>query len=64
MKSKYPYIGELMVLQSAAGYYIGRLYYYSVDEYQPYSRESTYMSEEVANRCLSVGDWVDHFPSY
>ena len=44
---KYPGISrELLVLESAAGFYIGRVYYHDEEEYEPYSRESNYFSTE------------------
>ena len=58
---KYPRISELMVLQSAAEYYIGRLYFYNQWEYQPYSRESTYMQDkEVAEHALINNTYVEN----
>lgn len=46
-------ISELMVLQTAAGFYIGRLYYESPDEAQPYSRETQYFkTKEEAEYAL------------
>jgi len=57
---KYPKIGPLTVLQSNAGYYIGRLYYYSEDECVPYSRESTYyQNKEDAKRDLINKDYIE-----
>ncbi len=62
---KYPRIGNLMVLESAAGFYIGRLYYYAEDEFTPYSRESTYMtSREIAERALRDNDYIENLNSY
>jgi hypothetical protein len=58
---KFPRISELMVLQSAAGYYIGRLYYYNEEEYQPYSRESAYMvDKEVSKLALIDNTYVEN----
>lgn len=44
---KYPRYSELMVLHSAAGFYIGQLYYESKDECVPYSRKSQYFNDIV-----------------
>ena len=46
MQHTYPRIGPLTVLQSEAGFYIGRVYFYSDDEYVPYSRESNYFHDK------------------
>lgn len=60
MRNKYPKISELMVLESNAGFYIGRLYYYSEDECNLYSRESTYYkNKEDAQRDLINNDYVE-----
>ena len=46
---------ELLVLQSAAGFYIG---YLTKDGF-PYSRESGYYeTEELAETALVSGEWV------
>lgn len=59
---KYPRISKLMVLHSAAGYYVGRLYEYSEDECGPYSRESTYFkTEKAAIKALANNDYVENF---
>ena len=56
---KYPKISELMILKSDKGYYIGRIYKYSEDVYEPYSRESPfYKEEEVAKKDLVNNDFV------
>lgn len=61
-RCKYPRISELTVLQSNAGYYIGRLYYTSEDEYEPYSRESTYMyNEKMAYDALKNNTYIQNF---
>lgn len=60
MAHHFPRIGPLTVLQSAAGFYIGRLYYYSADEGQPYDRVSTYMAdEETARQALTTNSYVE-----
>ena len=57
-----PRISEKMVLESAAGFYIGRLYIISEDETQPYSRESTYMpTREIAENSLLNKTYVENF---
>lgn len=57
---KYPRISELRVLQSAAGYYIGRLYLHSEYSFEPYSRESTYMRyKKVAEQALINNTYVE-----
>lgn len=59
---KYPRISKLMVLQSAAGFYIGRVEYITEDESEPYSRESNYFrTEEAANRALFDNDYIKNF---
>ena len=55
----YPKISELKVLQSAAGYYIGRLYLTSNYESEPYSRESNYFRDpHVAQKALDNNTFV------
>lgn len=57
---RYPYISELLVLESAAGFYIGRIYKESEFEYEPYSRESTYMeNREVAESHLKNKTYIE-----
>ena len=58
---KYPGISrELLVLESAAGFYIGRVYYHDEEEYEPYSRESNYYcSEEVAQEHLDENTYIE-----
>ena len=56
------YIGGLEVLESAAGFYIGRLFYYDKDDYNPYSRESCYYpTKELAQYHLENKSWVENF---
>ena len=56
---RFPCVSPLMVLESAAGFYIGKVYYYSEDEFQPYSRSSTYYkTKESADRSLINNDYV------
>ena len=58
---KYPYISNLKVLESEAGFYIGRLYYYSEDDYNHYSRESNYFRDrEDAKRSLIDNDYIEY----
>lgn len=58
--TKYPRIGNLQILQSAAGYYIGRLYYYTETESAPYSRESNYFkTEEAAQIALDNNTYIE-----
>ena len=60
--NKYPKIGPLTILESAAGYYVGRLYFYNAEEYQPYNRVSTYMSDEAtARKALADNTYVEIF---
>ena len=55
----YPRVSKLMVLQSAAGYYIGRLYLMSKHESEPYSRESNYFQDpDVAQRALENNTYI------
>ncbi len=57
---KFPRVSELMVLESAAGFYIGRVQYESESEFQPYSRESTYYTnKEVAQHDLDTNNYVE-----
>lgn len=47
------YVGKLEVLESASGFYIGRLFYHTDNEFEPYSRESQYYpTRESAQRDL------------
>jgi len=56
-------ISELMVLESAAGFYIGRVYQHSIDEYEPYDRVSGYMKDrDIAEDSLINNTYVDYFP--
>ena len=59
---KYPKISELLVLESAAGYYIGRVYKYSEEEYNPYSRDSNYFKDkESAQTALINKTYIENF---
>lgn len=50
------YYGELQVLQSNAGYYIGRIFYNKDGFQEPGSRESDYFStKKGAEEALIVG---------
>jgi len=65
MRSLYPRISKLKVLSSAAGYYIGRIYYINEDEFEPYCRESTYMQDkETAEQSLINDSYVQYFKDY
>jgi len=56
------YIGRLEVLESTSGFYIGRLYYHSENEFEPYSRESTYYpTRELAESLLEENEYVQNF---
>lgn len=63
MLRKYPRVSQLQVLESPAGFYIGRLYLY--DEYgdsEPHSRESTYMeNREIAENALLNKSYIEYF---
>jgi hypothetical protein len=52
-------VSNLMVMQSAAGYYIGREYWDTEFQFPgPYSRESGYYrTREEAQSALQSGDW-------
>tara|TARA_R110000796_G_scaffold126793_7_gene241807 strand:+ start:674 stop:877 length:204 start_codon:yes stop_codon:yes gene_type:complete len=58
---KYPGVSrKLLVLESAGGFYIGRVYYHDEEEYEPYSRESCYYaSEEVAQEHLDENTYIE-----
>ena len=50
-----------MVLQSAAGFYIGRLWYESENDFEPYDRVSTYYTtKEAAERALEDGNYIEN----
>lgn len=52
-------MSELKVMQSAAGYYIGRSYFDLECECEfPYSRESGYMTQADAEAALATADFV------
>ena len=62
VRNKYPHIGDLEVLESAAGFYIGRLYYEAADDANPYDRVSYYYPDyETAKDALINNDWIDNF---
>ena len=62
MQHTYPRIGPLTVLQSEAGFYIGRVYFYSDDEYVPYSRESNYFHDkEAAKKALIENEYIERY---
>lgn len=55
----YPKISELKVLQSAAGFYIGRVYMHSKHIVEPYSRESNYFQDkELAQTALENNNYI------
>lgn len=57
---KFPKISNLMVLESAAGFYIGKVMYYSDDEFNPYSRESNYfINKEDAETALENNTYIE-----
>ena len=54
-------ISRPQVLQSAAGYYIGRLWHETETEAEPYDRLSTYYAtKEAAERALENQDWIEN----
>lgn len=60
MKKQYPYISKLKVLESAAGFYVGRVYNTSESYYEPYSRESGYMAtREIAEYHLENKSYIE-----
>lgn len=57
-------VSNLMVLESAAGFYIGRVYYNSnnINDYEPYDRVSSYMaSREIAETALAEDNYIQIF---
>ena len=57
----YPRVGQLEVLQSEAGFYIGRLYYFSADEANPYDRASIYYKDKgVAEQHLIDNSYIEN----
>ena len=63
-------VSELKVMQSGAGYYIGRTYFDTEDNFEgPYSRESDYMTKSDALDALkyqtfSIRDCIENNDSY
>lgn len=59
---KYPRISGLKILESAAGFYVGRLYLYDEEgDCEPYSRESTYMpTKEIAENALLNKTYIEN----
>jgi hypothetical protein len=58
---RYPKVGELKVLESAAGFYIGRLYHETEDDSEPYDRASGYYRDkESAEMDLINGEWIEN----
>lgn len=65
MKQMYPRISELLVLESAAGFYIGRVYKHSEEDYEPYSRDSNYFrNKEDAQAALLNNTYIEHFNEF
>lgn len=59
---KYPRVSELLILESAAGYYIGRVYKYSDDDFEPYSRDSNYFQDrDIAEMALIENSYIERF---
>ena len=59
---RYPKISELIVLESNGGFYIGRVYEHSRFEYEPYSRESSYMAtRDIAEAALINNTYIQYF---
>lgn len=60
----YPYISELMVLKSPAGFYAGRVLHTGPSEFEPYSRESSYYQiEDCLCADLEKGAILDRMDS-
>ena len=58
--NNFPKIGKKEVSNSAGGWYIGRLYYYSKDDYEPYDRISGYYpTKELADGTLVTNVFID-----
>ena len=59
-KGKYPHVGGKLVLESNAGFYIGRLWYESELESEPYDRLSTYYAtRDIADKHLEENTYVE-----